>query len=162
MPHAPVETLLLLGGNVGDRRKHLRFALRELDALPGGKVLRRSRVYETAAVGPSRRPFHNMALSYRTKLSPMGLLLELKRLEAARGRRPGVHWGARTLDIDILKYGNLDRQTAWLSIPHPLIMERTFVLAPLKEIAPGWKPDGRTTVAQRLQELLKPKGQTSE
>jgi 2-amino-4-hydroxy-6-hydroxymethyldihydropteridine diphosphokinase len=138
---------------MGDRLHHLRRALSALERLPGGRVLKRSRIFETAAVGASRRPYLNMAVAYRTRLSPMGLLIECKRLEAQAGRRPGPLWGPRPLDIDVLKYGRLKTKTAWLSIPHPLIMRRAFVLAPLRDLAPSWKPEGRASIASRLASL---------
>lgn len=145
--------LLLLGGNVGSRKIRLETALKSLALLPGGRILKRSRLFETAAVGASRRPYLNMAVAYRTSLSPMGLLVECKRLEALTGRKPGPRWGPRPLDIDILKYGGLRIKTPWLTLPHPLIMSRPFALAPLRDVAPSWKPDGGTTVARRLAAL---------
>ncbi|MBI3551498.1 MAG: 2-amino-4-hydroxy-6-hydroxymethyldihydropteridine diphosphokinase [Elusimicrobia bacterium] len=145
--------VLLLGANLGDRRKNLREALAGLARLPGSRLGTRSKVYETAPVGPSHRPYLNLAVEFRTSLTPMGLLVELKRLEALAGRRPGRRWGARALDIDILRYGVLRLKSPWLSLPHPRILERAFVLAPLCELCPAWKPDGRTTVAARRRRL---------
>ena len=155
MSRAPrgVRCLLLLGGNRGDRQATLRQALRGLARLPGTRVLARSRLYETAPVGPSRRPFLNLAVRARTALSPMGLLAELKRLEAAAGRRPGPRWGARPLDIDILSYGSLRSRSPFLAVPHPRISERSFVLAPLSDLAPSWRPTGGPTVRALLRRL---------
>jgi len=148
-----VDCLLLLGGNVGGRRKHLQNALAGLSHLPGSKVLARSRIYETAPVGPSLRPYLNMAAKLRTRLTPMGLLAECKRLEALAGRRPGLRWGPRPLDIDILSYGRARIKTPWLVVPHPRISERAFVLAPLAELAPHWKPSQKGMVASLLKRL---------
>lgn len=153
MRRAPVDCLLLLGGNLGDRRRRLREALARIKALAGTRLTARSRVYETAPVGPSDKPYLNLVVAVRTTLSPMGLLVELKRLEALAGRRPAKRWTARNLDIDLLKYGALRLRTPWLEVPHPRILERAFVLAPLAELAPRWKPDGRRPVARRLSEL---------
>src|SRR3989338_6759947 len=114
-----VECLLLLGGNRGDRFKHLKQALAALNRLPGTRVLKRSRIYETAPVGPSRRPFLNLAARIKTALSPMGLLVECKRLEALAGRRPGLRWGPRPLGIDIFSYRRLRGQCRWARISHP-------------------------------------------
>ncbi len=141
--------LLLLGGNAGDRRRHLETALKGLSAF--GRVLARSRVYETAPVGPSRRAYLNMALRYRTTLSAMGLLIECKRLEARAGRRPGPRWGPRPLDIDLV--GGPSSRSRWLTVPHPLAAGRAFVLAPLADVAPRWRPDGRLSVARLLRRL---------
>lgn len=130
--------LLLLGGNVGDRLARLRNAVRGLRALPDTRVLAVSRVYETAPLGPSSRPYYNAAVALETALSPMGLLIECKRLEAEAGRKPGRRWGARPLDVDIARYGSRKIRTAWLTVPHPRIAERAFALAPLADLAPSW------------------------
>lgn len=153
MSRRPVDCLLLLGGNLGDRRKKLRGALKGLAGLPGSRLTGRSRVYETAPVGPSDKPYLNLVAALRTSLSPMGLLVELKRLETLAGRKPAGRWTSRPLDIDILRYGNVRARGVWLSLPHPAILDRPFVLAPLSELAPRWKPDGRRSVSARLREL---------
>ncbi|MDD5627500.1 MAG: 2-amino-4-hydroxy-6-hydroxymethyldihydropteridine diphosphokinase [Elusimicrobia bacterium] len=147
------DCLLLLGANLGRRRDHLRRALLRLDGLRGGKVLARSRLYDTAPLGPSRRRYLNLAVRYRTPLPPMGLLVELKRLEALAGRRPGPRWSARPLDIDILDYAGRRFKSRWLSLPHPGAARRAFVLAPVCDIAPGWRPAGRATAARLLRRL---------
>ncbi len=147
------ECLLLLGSNMGRRRQRLERAAAALARLPGGRVLARSRLYDTAPVGPSRARFLNLALRYRTALSPMGLLVELKRLEAAAGRRPGRRWGPRPLDVDILDYAGLRRRGRWLTLPHPRAAGRAFALAPVCDIAPRWRPDGRTLAARLLASL---------
>ncbi len=147
------ECLLLLGANLGRRRENLRRALRWLDRIPGGKVLARSRLYDTAAVGPKAPRYLNMAVRYRTALSPMGLLVELKRLEARAGRRPGRRWGPRPLDVDILDYAGRCLRNPWLCLPHPDAARRAFVLAPVCDLAPDWKPAGRATAAALLRRL---------
>jgi 2-amino-4-hydroxy-6-hydroxymethyldihydropteridine diphosphokinase len=149
----PTVCLLLLGGNQGDRRGHLRRALAGLANIPQSRVLTRSHVYETAPVGPSSRPYLNLAVEFSTRHSPIGLLTELKRLEALAGRRPLGRWTARPLDIDILRYGNLKLRTAWLTLPHPRILDRAFALAPLSELAAHWKPDGKRSIAGQLRRL---------
>ena len=123
-PRPPVDCLLLLGGNVGRRKARLLGALKGLDASPRSKLL-----------------------------SPMGLLVECKRLEAAAGRRPGRRWGPRALDIDILSYGRRRVRSAWLRIPHPRAAGRAFALAPLADIAPAWKPRGGRSVRALLKRL---------
>jgi 2-amino-4-hydroxy-6-hydroxymethyldihydropteridine diphosphokinase len=84
----------------------------------------------------------------------MGLLVELKRLEALAGRRPGPRWGARPLDIDILDYAGRRLKSRWLSLPHPGAARRVFALAPVCDIAPRWRPDGRATAARLLSGLV--------
>jgi 2-amino-4-hydroxy-6-hydroxymethyldihydropteridine diphosphokinase len=147
------DTLLLLGANLGRRRKNLSQAVARLARLPGGRVLARSRLHDTAPVGPSRRRYLNLAVRYRTKLSPMGLLVELKRLEALAGRRPGPRWGPRPLDVDILDYAGRRIRSRWLTVPHPRALGRAFVLAPVCDIAPLWRPDGKTSAARLLERL---------
>ena len=138
--------LLLLGANLGDRASALRRAVVSLNALAGCRVRKASRFYETAPVGPSDKPYLNQAVEILTDRTAIGLLIEAKRLEAAAGRRPGIRWGARALDIDILTLGGACVCTPWLSVPHPATSGRAFALAPLADIAPIFKPDGRRTV----------------
>ncbi len=109
-----------------------------------------SRIYETAPVGPSDKPYLNQAVEILTDRTAIGLLIEAKRLEAAAGRRPGIRWGARALDVDILALGNERVRTPWLNVPHPATAGRAFALAPLADIAPAFKPDGRRTVRSLL------------
>ena len=137
---------MLLGSNLGDRTAALRRAVAGLDALEGCRVLKASRLYETAPVGPSDKPYLNQAVEIVTTRSAMGLLIEAKRLEAAAGRRPGIRWSARALDMDLLTLGGEHIRTPWLGVPHPATAGRAFALAPLNDIAPAFKPDGRRTV----------------
>lgn len=147
--------LLLLGANLGDRAATLRRALRELGRLDGTRLVAASRFYETAPVGPSDEPYLNAAAAVVTTRTAMGLLVEAKRLEAAAGRRPGVRWGARALDVDLIALGSERVRTPWLTVPHPLTAERPFALAPLREVSGGWKVDGRRT-AVALYAAMKP------
>jgi len=147
------DCLLLLGANLGRRQENLHRALSRLAELRGGKILARSRLYDTAPVGPSHRRYLNLAVRYRTALSPMGLLVELKRLEALAGRRPGRKWGPRPLDLDIMDYAGRRLKNRWLSLPHPSAAGRAFALAPICDIAPRWRPAGRSTAAQLLRRL---------
>lgn len=136
----PVRALVALGSNVGDRLRRLRRARRALDRLPGTRVLAASGVYESAPVGPGRqRPYLNAVVALRTALKPLTLLVELKRLEAAAGRRPGRRWGPRPLDLDILSYGRVRMRTALLTLPHPLAGRRAFVTVPVADLA-GRRP----------------------
>lgn len=144
---------LLLGSNQGGRKKILSRALSDLNRLAGCKVLRRSRFYETASFGKRGKPYLNCAVEIKTVLSAMGLLIEAKRLETLAGRKPGPRWGPRPLDIDILSYGREKIASRWLTVPHPRISQRAFVLAPLAELAPAWKPKPGATVANLLARL---------
>lgn len=142
--------LLLLGANLGNRAAALRRAVAGLNRLEGCRVRKASRLYETAPVGPSDKPYLNQAVELETKRSAMGLLIEAKRLEAAAGRRPGIRWGARALDVDLLSLGRERVRTPWLNVPHPATAGRAFALAPLRDIAPAFKPGGRRTVRSLL------------
>lgn len=146
----PRTALLLLGANLGNRAAALRRAVAGLDALEGCRVLKSSRLYETAPVGPSDKPYLNQAVALRTERTAMGLLIEAKRLEALAGRRPGIRWGARALDVDLIAVGRERLRTAWLAVPHPATAARAFALAPLRDVAPGFRPDGRRTVRALL------------
>jgi 2-amino-4-hydroxy-6-hydroxymethyldihydropteridine diphosphokinase len=151
----PVTALLLLGGNVGDRARVLRRAVSVLRGLNGCRVAKVSRVYETAPVGPSERPYLNLAVRLETQRTPMGLLIEAKILEAAAGRVPGPRWGARPLDVDVIAHGTSRVRTPWLCVPHPLAARRAFALAPLADVAPDWRPEGGATT-RALLAALKP------
>lgn len=141
-----VSAFVALGSNLGNRLRSLRRARRALGRLPGTRVLAASGVYESAPVGPGRqRPYLNAAVAVTTVLKPLSLLVELKRLEALAGRRPGVRWGPRPLDLDIVSYGALNLRSPLLTLPHPLASRRPFVTAPLAELA-GRRP--KTDVVQ--------------
>ena len=126
-----------LGSNLGDRKKALDDALKRLKGLSGTKVRRVSAFIETKPQGgPPQGPYLNAVAEVETGLLPYQLLQELQRIETALGRIRTVVNGPRTIDLDILMYGDTLMQEQALSIPHPRILEREFVLAPLKEIAP--------------------------
>jgi 2-amino-4-hydroxy-6-hydroxymethyldihydropteridine diphosphokinase len=129
------KALVLLGANLGKRERTLARAVKGLRALRGVKVEKVSRLFETAPVGPSTRSYLNQAVRLRTTRSPMGLLVEFKTLEAEAGRRPGKRWGARLLDIDLVEHGRTRVKTAWLTVPHPLMKERQFAMAPLSDVS---------------------------
>lgn len=139
----PVRAVVALGSNRGDRRRALRRALAALAALPGTRVAAVSRVYESDPVGPGRQgPYLNAAARLTTALKPLSLLVELKRLEAAAGRRPGPRWGPRPLDLDILSYGRRRLKTRLLTLPHPRASRRPFVRAPLADLGLSRPPTG--------------------
>ncbi|GBC91733.1 2-amino-4-hydroxy-6-hydroxymethyldihydropteridine pyrophosphokinase [bacterium HR15] len=137
---------LSLGSNLGDRLRNLQVAIQRLPAY-GIYPRQISRVYETAPVGetPDPRPYLNLGMWAETALSPLELLDALKALEREMGRteETGRRWLPRTLDIDIILYDNLTFQHERLTIPHPQMRERAFVILPLLEMTPDWiLPDG--------------------
>ena len=147
---------LSLGSNVGDRLDTLVSAVFSLDETDGIAVEETSGVYETEPWGDvDQPPFYNLAVRIRTSLAPHELLEELQLTEAAMGRDRvrEERWGPRTLDIDILLYGDREIDDADLTVPHPRLTERAFVLVPLLEIMPGGElPDG-TRLTSHLQRL---------
>lgn len=131
-----MRAFLSLGSNLGDRRRRLREAV---DSLPG--VVRVSPVYETEPVGgPPQPDYLNLVVEVETDLSPRALLGLCHRLESAAGRMPGERWGPRPLDVDVLLVDDLVVDEPDLTIPHPRMQERRFVMAPLADIAPELVP----------------------
>ncbi|MEW6094563.1 MAG: 2-amino-4-hydroxy-6-hydroxymethyldihydropteridine diphosphokinase [Chloroflexota bacterium] len=127
---------LALGTNLGERTANLRRAIQSLP--PAVTVLAESPVYATPPWGVTGQPnFLNMALKGETRLPPLGLLKRLKQLEGELGRVPSVRYGPRLIDIDILFYADLVLDTPQLTLPHPRLHERAFVLVPLNDIAPN-------------------------
>lgn len=143
---------LSLGANLGARAQALREALRRLAQLPGTRLSRASSFYETAPWGKTDQPpFLNGAACLSTRLAPEALLAACQEIERALGRVRHEHWGARTLDIDLV-YGVRGGQavrvaTPRLTLPHPYLLERAFVLVPLAEIAPTLVLAGRPIAA---------------
>jgi len=130
-------TCLGLGSNLGDRARHLAQAIMRLALQPRIDLLRVSPVYETAPWGVEDQPsFLNMAIGVRTRLSAQELLAVAKSVEADLGRVARRRWGPRVIDVDILTFGNTQVNTPELTVPHPQIPERQFVLVPLADIAP--------------------------
>lgn len=141
---------LALGSNLGDRRANLQSALQ---ALPPAVLVRRaSPVYETPPWGLTEQPaFLNMVVEAETGLPPLDLLSHLKRLETQLGRLPAVRYGPRLIDIDILFYDDLVLDSPGLTIPHPRLHERAFVLVPLADLAPDLV---HPRLGQTLRDLL--------
>ena len=130
----PETIYLALGSNLGDRLAALQAALAALP--PAVTVLEQSPVYETPPWGVTDQPaFLNMVLKGETHLEPVALLVYLKGLETELGRHPSIRYGPRLIDIDILFYANLVLNTLELTLPHPHLHERAFVLVPLADLA---------------------------
>lgn len=149
-----------MGSNLGDRRASLEAAARELGGISRGGRLRLSPIYENPALVPSGAPmdwhlsFLNAVAEIEWEGSPLDLLRSLKRIESARGRAPAARWAPRILDLDLLTFGNEVVRTEDLTIPHPGMRERSFVLGPLKDLAPSFVPPGWSeTVLRRFRSL---------
>ena len=127
-----------LGGNLEGPLERLRAARRAIAHLPGVREIAFSSLYRSAPLGPPGQPdYVNAVMAVETVLTPLELLDALQELETAFGRvRRGERWGPRTLDLDILLYGSERMASERLTLPHPGLAEREFVLHPLEEIAP--------------------------
>lgn len=146
---APVIAYIGLGSNQGDRAAALRRAIGALAALPGVSVDAVSSFYETDPWGNTNQPrFYNAVARISTTLGPRQLLVALKWIERRQGRKPGVRWGQRVIDLDLLLYGDQHVSRTGLEIPHRHMHERAFVLVPLREVFPEYRPpDGRSLSA---------------
>jgi 2-amino-4-hydroxy-6-hydroxymethyldihydropteridine diphosphokinase len=155
---------IALGSNLGDREGTLHSAIAALRQL--GSVDAISSFYETASVGLVEQPdFLNAVVALRTTLPPQELMTALLRIEQQHGRdrNASVPKGPRTLDLDLLSYGNVVMETPTLTLPHPSLADRRFVLLPLTEFAPQWRhPVSGKTAAILLSELLQRGGDSSQ
>jgi 2-amino-4-hydroxy-6-hydroxymethyldihydropteridine diphosphokinase len=137
------EVLLGLGGNLGDPLATIEAALAALDAR-GVRISARSRAYRTAPWGPVAQPdFVNLCARAVTDLAPEAVLAAALAVEAGLGRERRERWGPRTIDVDCLAYDDRTLAVPGLTLPHPRLTERAFVLVPLAEIAPDWIVAGR-------------------
>jgi 2-amino-4-hydroxy-6-hydroxymethyldihydropteridine diphosphokinase len=141
-----------LGSNLGDSRQHLLDAMEALAALPQTVVTARSRIYRTPPWGVTDQPdFLNAVVALETVLPPHDLLDALLTIERAAGRqRNGERWGPRTLDLDLLHVVGQTINDERLTLPHPHIADRAFVLLPLHDVAPELEIPGRGRVAHLL------------
>ena len=161
MPPFPVA--IALGSNLGDRHAHIAHALSAIACLPQTLILATSPLLHFDPVGFPDQPAHELGNEYlnsaallRTSLTPQALLHALHQIEQsrARDRAREPRWSARTLDLDILLYADQIIEEPGLTIPHPRMHQRRFVLEPLAAIAPHMLVPNRTTVAELLQALL--------
>ncbi|GAB6992588.1 2-amino-4-hydroxy-6-hydroxymethyldihydropteridine diphosphokinase [Paenibacillus pini] len=131
------EAYIALGANLGDREDTLMEAVRKLDAHADITVLRCSNLYETEPVGYVDQPyFLNMVVAVHTSLKPHELLNVMQNIEKELGRVRHIHWGPRTVDLDLLWIEGRSEDTPDLLLPHPRMFERAFVLVPLSDIVP--------------------------
>lgn len=131
-----VKAWLSLGANLGDARQALCQAMAAMDGWPQTRLAAASSLYRTAPVDASGPDYLNAVVEVRTALSPQALLQQCRLQETAAGRERPYHHAPRTLDIDILLYGDLHIDLPELTVPHPRMLQRAFVLVPLAEIAP--------------------------
>lgn len=139
-----------LGSNLDDPPAQLRAALDALAGLPSTRLVARSSFYRNPPMGPAGQPdFVNAVAALLTALPAAELLAELQQIEASQGRRhDGPRWGPRTLDLDLLMHGTQQLDSDTLTLPHPGLAERPFVLVPLLEVAPGLRTPRGELVAR--------------
>ncbi len=143
VPRPLVTAYIALGANLGDARATVRQAMDDMDAIDDTRLVRRSSLYRTAPVDSAGPDYINAVVELATGLSAPQLLGQLQQLELAAGRQRPYRNAPRTLDLDILLFGDARMESPALTIPHPRMAERAFVLVPLAQIAPA-----RVTPAQ--------------
>ena len=141
--------LVALGSNLSEPVTQIQRAISRLSEQAGIRLQAASALYRTAPVGYTDQPdFINAAVHIETSLSPMVLLRVLNQIEAEFGRERSFQNAPRTLDLDLLLYGGAGIDSARLTVPHPRMRQRAFVLVPLAEIAPGWVSDEELVAVQ--------------
>jgi 2-amino-4-hydroxy-6-hydroxymethyldihydropteridine diphosphokinase len=150
-----VAAYIALGANLGDAAATLGQAMDDIGRLPGTRMVRRSSLYRSAPVDSSGPDYINAVVEVMTSQTAPDLLQLLQNLEQAAGRERPWRNAPRTLDLDILLYGHLRLESPRLTLPHPRMRERAFVLVPLAEIAPHWQAAARApaVAAQRIERL---------
>lgn len=155
---AVVPCAIALGSNLGDSWQTLQQALSALHCPPTLELLAQSSVYQTVAIGPPQPDILNACALLNTTLSAQALLHQLLEIEQRFGRVRRERWGPRTLDLDLLFYGQAIVSEPTLHIPHPRLRERAFVLIPLAEIAPAWRDPLSGQSVQALCQAIDPAG----
>lgn len=131
-------TYIALGSNIGDSISHVLKAMETIKTLPKSTSLAQSSLYISKAIGPGNQGnYVNAVVSIATALAPLALLNELQTIELTHGRVRNIRWEPRTLDLDILLYGNQYINQSRLTIPHPEMLKRNFVIFPLLELEPS-------------------------
>jgi 2-amino-4-hydroxy-6-hydroxymethyldihydropteridine diphosphokinase len=143
---APGDAFIGLGANLGDRARQIESACAEIAALATTTLVARSALYASAPLDASGGEYLNAVAHVRTALAPLDLLRALQAIESRHGRVRPFAGAPRTLDLDLLLYGDLVLASDELTLPHPRLHERAFVLVPLAEIAPGHIVPGRGRV----------------
>lgn len=140
---------IAVGSNLGDSPEYLRFALSSLRREAHCTVSALSPCYRSRAIGPGEQnDYLNAVIALRTALAPIALLELLQRIEQQAGRQRTLHWGPRTLDLDLLVYADLTLRDPRLTLPHPRLVERNFVVFPLHDLAPSLILPGGPALAE--------------
>ena len=151
MKDAATEVYVGLGSNLSEPQWQVLRAFDELDRIPDTALLRRSSLYASAPLGPAGQPdYVNAVAKLRTRLEPHALLDQLQAIEAAHDRVREIHWGPRTLDLDLLLFGDQTVDSERLKVPHPHMLQRAFVLVPLSDMVPDLDLPGVGSLASYL------------
>ena len=147
----PVSAWIGLGANLGDAQQSVRAAIEAIAQLPATAVMQRSSLYRSAPLDAGGPDYINAVIEIRTALTAPGLLAQLQRIEEGAGRTRPYRNAPRTLDLDLLLFGSAAIASENLTVPHPRMQERAFVLLPLAEIAPqAVPPEALTSVSSQV------------
>jgi 2-amino-4-hydroxy-6-hydroxymethyldihydropteridine diphosphokinase len=154
-PRIVTRAFVAIGANLGDAPATVRQAIADLGRLPQTRLIAQSSLYRSAPVDAGGPDFINAVVELDTGLTPLSLLIEMQRLEAGAGRQRPYRNAPRTLDLDLLCHGRTVQRDALLTLPHPRMAERAFVLLPLAEIAPEQVDPGQLArvAGQRIERL---------